>query len=120
MSGHRGYDHEGHQWSYVRINGHEFHIDPTYVIGDQDSLAYFMMTDTQRENEDDYSRTDFVICSHYSNDHPHPEYVADDETFREIWEGRFMEFDHEHHILTYSAYNDQGQWVAKTFDYSGW
>ncbi len=119
MSGHRGWDHAGHQWSYVKLHGHDFHIDPTYVIGDQDSLSYFMMTDAQRET-DDYGRSDFVICSHYSQEHPHPEYSADDDSFREIWEGRFMEFDHATRTLSYSAYNDEGELVAKTFDYTGW
>ena len=120
MSGHRGYDHEPHQWSYVKINGHDFHIDPTYVIGDQDSLSYFMMTDAQREYADSYSRDDFVICSHYSQDHPHPDHSAEDDTFREIWNGRFMEFDHKTRTLSYSAYNNDWQPVVGTFDYSGW
>ncbi len=31
-----------------------------------------------------------------------------------------MEFDHENHILTYSAFNEQNQLVAMTFDYTGW
>lgn len=120
MSGHRSYDHEGHQWSYVNINGHDFHIDPTYVIGDQDSLSYFMMTDAQREAADCYSKDDFVICSHYSQEHPHPDYAADDDSFREIWDGRLLGFDHETHTLSYSAYNDDWQPVEKTFDYTGW
>ena len=29
MSGNREYDSAGHQWSYVRINGNTYHIDPT-------------------------------------------------------------------------------------------
>ena len=120
MSGHRAYDHEGHQWSYVRINGHDFHIDPTYVIGDQDSLSYFMMTDAQREAEDGYSKDDFVLCSHYSQDHPHPEHMADDDSFREIWGGRFLAFDHETRTLRYSAYDEDWQPVEKTFDCTGW
>ena len=120
MSGHRSWDHEGHQWSYVRINGHDFHIDPTYVIGDQDSLAYFMMTDQQREDEDGYMRSDFVICSNYAQDHPHPAYAAVDDSFREIWRGRCLEFDREKNVLSYSAYNDEGQFVEMTFDYTGW
>jgi hypothetical protein len=120
MSGNRSYDRMGHQWSYVKINGHDFHIDPTYVIGGADPLAYFMMTDAQREAEDGYSKDDFVLCSHYSQDHPHPEHTADDDSFREIWGGRFLAFDHATRTLSYSAYNDEGELVAKTFDYTGW
>ena len=120
MRGHRSYDRAAHQWSYVKINGHNFHIDPTYVIGEQDSLSYFMMDDTQREAADGYQKDEFVICSSYAKDHPHPDYAADDDSFSAIWKGCFMEFDHENRILTYSAYNDQYQLVVMTFEYSGW
>lgn len=84
MSGRRSYDNELHQWSYVKINGHNFHIDPTYVIGDCDSLSYFMMTDDQREAADGYLRDKYTICSHYSRDNPHPDYTADDDSFSAI------------------------------------
>lgn len=120
MSGHRGYDGAPHQWSYVRINGHNFHIDPTYVIGDQDSLAYFMMTDEQREAADDYSRDNFVICSNYAQDHPHPDYTADDDSFRELWRGWFSSFDHASRTLSYSAWNADWELVEMDFDYAGW
>ena len=120
MSGHRGYDHEGHQWSYVRMGGHNFHIDPTYVIGSMDSLSYFMMDDAQREAEDGYSPDDFVICSNYAQDNPHPEYVADDDSFRELWGGNFLSFDHETRTIYYEKpVNDSG-WETFSFDYTGW
>ncbi len=120
MSGHRGWDNAGHQWSYVRINGHNFHIDPTYVIGDSDSLSYFMMTDEQREAEDGYSRSDFVICSHYSQEHPHPDYRADDDSFREIWGGTFEGFDHKTGTLFYCSYDEQFRLSKGNFNYTGW
>lgn len=41
-----GGDHDG---SYVRISGRNYHIGPTYVLSDMDSLSYFMMTDEQRQ-----------------------------------------------------------------------
>ena len=119
MSGHRSWDHEGHQWSYVKFHGHNFHIDPTYVIGDQDSLSYFMMTDEQRET-DGYPKNDFVICSHYSNDHPHPDYAADDDSFREIWRGRLAEFDRDTHVLRYTFYDESSAEQSASFDYTGW
>ena len=120
MSGRRSWDGALHQWSYVKINGHNFHIDPTYVVSDTDSLSYFMMTDEQREDADGYLRDDFTICSHYSRDNPHPDYAADDDSFREIWRGYFMELDHKTRTLSYSAYNEHDQLVAMTFDYTGW
>ena len=54
MSGNRAYDEAGHQWSFVRINGKNYHIDPTYALGTGGDLCYFMMTDAQREAEDCY------------------------------------------------------------------
>ena len=70
MAGIRATDGADHQWSYVRIHGHNFHIDPTYGVGNNDWLGYFMMTDRQRESVDSYPKKDFVICSPYSQDHP--------------------------------------------------
>ena len=120
MSGHRDYDHEGHQWSYVKMNGHNFHIDPTYVIGTMDSLSYFMMDDAQREAEDGYSPEDFVICSNYAQENPHPEYTADDDSFRELWGGYFLDFDHETHTIYYEKYDEISGTKIQSFDYTGW
>lgn len=117
MSGHRSYDGASHQWSYVKINGHNFHIDPTYVIGDPDSLSYFMMNDERRETADGYSPEDYTICSNYAQDHPHPDYVADDDSFRDIWEGRFVSFDHESRTLRYWQ---RSEWSTLSFNYAGW
>lgn len=119
MSGHRAYDGASHQWSYVKIHGHNFHIDPTYVIGSDDALAYFMMTDDQREAADDYLRDDYIICSNYAQDHPHPDCTADDDAFREIWDGRFIRFDHKTHTLYYEGW-DGDDYTTMTFDYTGW
>ncbi len=119
MSGHRSYDRASHQWSYVRIHGHSFHIDPTYVVGDHYSLSYLMMTDEQREAEDCYYRNEYVICSNYAQDHPHPDYSAEDDSFRAIWQGRYLGFDHETRTLYYEQF-DGDNWVTGSFDYSGW
>lgn len=119
MSGHRSYDGMLHQWSYVKINGRNFHIDPTYVIGSCDSLSYFMMDDDQREAEDGYCRDNFVICSNYAQDNPHPDYRADDDSFRAIWAGSFAGFDHETRTLYYESYGE-AESTMQCFDYTGW
>lgn len=120
MSGHRSYDNASHQWSYVKINGRNYHIDPTYGLGDGGRLSYFMMTDAQREAEDCYSRDDFVICSCYAQEYP-PEtaYVADDDSFRDIWGFYFSSFDHETKTLCYWEYSGRSPRTF-TFDYTGW
>ena len=121
MSGTRAYDLAGHQWSYVRINGKEYHIDPTYVLGTGGTLRYFMMTDEKREEEDSYDPSTFYAVSHYSQDHPHPAYVADDETFAPLWEYEFESFDHETHtVLCPAGQSEYGEWTYFRFDYAGY
>ncbi len=120
VSGHRSYDGASHQWSYVHINGHDFHIDPTYVIGSGDSLSYFMMTDGQREAADDYRKDDYIFCSNYAQDHPHPEYAADDDSFRSLWDGYFLGFDRETQTISYEKYDEDTGTKIRSFDYAGW
>ncbi len=116
MSGPRSYDHMGHQWTYVRMNGHNYHIDPTYVIGSH-SLEYFMMDDAQREYADEYKRENYNITSNYAQDHPHPDYLADDHTFWPLWDGEFIGFDHETKTLYYWVTDDYGKPVKMAFCY---
>ncbi len=121
MSGTRSLDHAGHQWSYVRIDGKEYHIDPTYVLGTGGALRYFMMTDAKREEEDFYDPATFYAVSHYSQDHPHPDYVADDETFAPLWAYDFESFDHAARtVLCPMEQSEYGEWSYFRFDYTGY
>ncbi len=120
MSAGRTPDRSPHQWSYVRINGSNFHIDPAYAIGDPGSLAYFMMTDARMEYEDSRSAEEFIICSDYAEDHPHRDYSAYDETFAPLWEGRFTDFDREEKEIRYEVWDGSESMVPVTFDYTGW
>ena len=109
-----------HEWSYVRINSRDYHIDPTFVISDKGSLAYFMMTDEQREATGS-GRDTWFITSNYSKDHPHPDYAADDDTFRPLWNQTFESFSHENRtILCIGAENDHGEYEQFEFDYTGY
>ena len=87
-----------HQWSYVRINGHDYHIDPTFAINNPGSLSYFMMTDEQRAATG-YVKKEHIITSNYAQDHPHPDYVADDDTFQPLWNTNFEAFFHDTHTI---------------------
>ena len=121
MSGERSYDHAGHQWSYVRLNGKEYHIDPTYVLGTGGALRYFLMTDAKRQEEDSYDPATFYAVSHYSRENSHPAYVADDETFAPLWEYDFESFDRETHtVLCPTEVGDYGEWSYFRFDYTGY
>ena len=112
-------DGEHHQWSYIRLNGKDYHIDPTWVLEMNGKLDYFMMTDAERYAQGGYSRERFRYVSSYTQDHPYPDYHADDETFAELWNGYFYSLDHENRTLYYEAEDASGDWTVKTFDYSG-
>lgn len=118
MSGWRSYDHERHQWTYVRMNSHNYHIDPTYVIAEP-SLRFFMMDDAQREAADDYHKENYTITSNYAQDHPHPAYAADDPVCSPLWSGTFLSLDREAKLLYYTEYDDSGEIVTRTFSYAG-
>ena len=109
---------DDHQWSYVRINGHNYHIDPTFVISDQGSLAYFMMTDEQREATG-YSKAGYIICSNYTQDYPHPDYTADDDTFRPIWSHSLEAFFPSEDKILCWQYSEGWEKIYMEFDYSG-
>ncbi len=109
-----------HQWSYVRINGQNYHIDPTYVISERDSLTYFMMTDEQRELTG-YKKSGFTITSNYAQDHPHPDYTADDAHFRPLWDTYFDTLSRETHTaLCAIGENEYEEWRYLEFDYAGY
>ena len=109
----------GHEWSYVRINSVNYHIDPTFAINNLSSLAYFMMTDEQREATG-YGKDGFVFISNYSQDHPHPDYTADDDTFRPLWERQLEAFSPEENILRCWQYTEGWEKDYLDFDYTGY
>lgn len=113
-----GHDHD---WAYVRINGKEYHIDPTWAVDTDGSLAYLMMDDAQREREG-YPKDQHIILCNYAEDHPHPDYVADDDTFSALWVGFDAAMDRAAKTLHYRYYdeNDDGALKEATFDYTGY
>ena len=120
MGGNCSIDGVGHDWGYVRINGQDYHVDPTYAIGDNSSLAYFMMTTQIREDRDCYPREKYALLSNYAVDHPHPEYSADDDRFSPLWDAFDTELDHASHTIKYKYANDYGETLDGVFDYSGY
>lgn len=112
-------DGVGHEWTYIDLNGHYYHIDPTFGLGDIVSLNYFLMTDEHRE-ENGFRAEDSQIVSQYEYYPPHRDYKADDETFSELWDGNIIKMDHSTQTLHYWKFDESGQEVEYTFDYSGW
>lgn len=119
MSGQREYDNLGHQWSLVRINGKNYHIDPTYALDSYDPLSYLMMTDDRREVMDSFPVSTFFAVSHYSKEHPHPDYAVTDDFFAPIWDYYFEALYPDEDILRCWRYSEGWEKEYFDFDYSG-
>ena len=113
-AGGNGNDGEGHAWSYVTINGKNYHVDPTFAMGKINSLSYFMMTDAQRENENGFKKEKNTIGCHYKEDHNGSKYDASDDFFAPLWGGTLTSWDHQKKIIYYEDINGN----PATFDYS--
>ncbi len=85
-----------------------------------DSLYYFMMTDEQRFRADSYDPSTYIVTSNYSQDYPHPDYVADDGTFSPIWNYTLETFDPKENKLICCREDDNGEMDTLEFDYSGY
>lgn len=106
---------ENHEWSYVRINGNHYHVDPTYVLSEPGNLEYFLMTDEKRA--DQFPPERWVIAGTYTQEHVHPEYTADDDSFRTLWDTSLDDFDHDAHMIYSWYYDDAGNPVQAAFPY---
>ncbi len=104
-----------HEWSYVRINGNEYHIDPTFALSDPGTLSYFMMTDEQREITG-YGKDDYTYASNYFDEHPYYGYAASDDTFSELWSYSLTEFLPDEDMLRCWHYGPG--WVTEYLDFS--
>ncbi len=112
-----GYSHagkDGHAWSYVTINGKNYHVDPTWVMGKPGDLSYLMMTDSKREQEGDFKKSEMSIGCHYKEDHNGDKYNADDDFFAPLWGGTLTSWDHKKNIIYYIDKDGN----EATFDYS--
>ncbi len=110
---------EDHQWSYVRINGKNYHIDPTFALDSGNSLAYFMMND-ERRADTGYPKEDYIITSCYTQFHDTPEYTADDDTFSELWDADCDAIDHAHKSLTLRCFDGDETPKTVQFSYQGY
>jgi transglutaminase-like putative cysteine protease len=108
-----------HEWSCARINGITYHVDPTYALDTWSSLAYFMMTDAQREATG-HGKDGFVFVSNYSQDHPHPDYTAADDTCAPLWERQLDAFFPQENVLRCWQYTAGWEKDYLDFDYTGY
>lgn len=106
-----------HEWSYVEINGKNYHIDPTFALSGQ-RLVYFLMDDQQREYTGCGPRKDFIVTSCYAQFNKVPDYKADDDTFSELWDDEYVSLDHEKQCLTVRPFVFGSDAVQEPYQYS--
>ena len=107
-----------HEWSIVKLGENYYHVDPTFALGSGGSLAYFMMNDEQRCYTGSYKTSEFQYVSIYSPEFP-LELPADDETFKDIWDGYISYFDPETDTIGYDIFRNGNVVDRGVFDYSG-
>ena len=105
----------GHQWSYVKINGNYYHIDPTFALDSNDSMAYFMMTDDQRLANDFEPTDGHVTIQRGAGEHV--ERIASDDTYSPLWTGYFIDLDHDNKKVIYLGFDENNDFSELEFDY---
>ena len=115
--GNREIDGEGHAWTYVTINGKNYHVDPTFVMESGNSLSYFMMTDEQRYREGGFKKEMNTVGCHYKSDRNGSEYTADDDFFAPLWGKYLTSFDPDKNLIYYvDMEGNQGVFDYSAFD----
>ena len=115
--GNRESDSEGHAWTYVTINGKNYHVDPTFVMESGNCLSYFMMTDEQRYREGGFKKEMNTVGCHYKNDRNGSEYTADDDFFAPLWGKYLTSFDPDKNLIYYvDMEGNQGVFDYSAFD----
>ena len=115
--GNREIDGEGHAWTYVTINGKNYHVDPTFVMESGNCLSYFMMTDEQRYREGGFKKEMNTVGCHYKSDRNGSEYTADDDFFAPLWGKYLTSFDPDKNLIYYvDMEGNQGVFDYSAFD----
>lgn len=104
-----------HEWSIIRLGDNYYHIDPTFGVEDKDFLGFFLMNDKQREETLFYGKKDYSYVAFYDPESV-PDYSANDDTFKVLWDYHLSSFDHETKKIECWKYAGDGQ-ESFTFDY---
>ena len=100
-------DRNGHQWSFARINGMDYHIDPTYGLSKPDKcngytrLGFFLMSDTARQKRGKFDPEYYNLNAIKGEMNDNSMYKATDERYAELWRGYLVDLDTENNIVYY-------------------
>ena len=115
MSSYSDIYQDTHQWSYVKINGNYYHIDPTFALDADDSMNYFMMTDAKRTETGFNPEGGHVTIQYGAGEHV--ERIASDDTYSPLWTGYFIDLDHDNKKVIYLGFDENNEFSELEFDY---
>ena len=96
---------EAHEWAFATLDGEYYHIDPTFVISDPETLQYFGMTDEQRHNEGgwDVNILNFGLANIFDD---RGIYKAESKRFEPLWDSVTYEVDYDLNTIDYYKLSD--------------
>lgn len=106
---------DSHEWSYVRIHGKSYHVDPTFALGTDSQMAYFMMTDEQRHET--YAYNDLFIAGVYGQEHQIQVEKAEDDTYRPWWDWYMTGLDPVKNVFSYYYFDESGNHLEAEYEY---
>ena len=59
------------------------------------------------------------LC-HEAQDYPHPDYTADDDTFRPLWDKGYVSLSRKNDVILCETESENGKWISFEFDYAGY
>jgi len=96
---------DAHEWSFVKLDGEYYHIDPTWAIDAADAYNYFGMTDEQRRVQGGW---DMSILNYGSANifDDRGVYKANSERFKDLWYSVTGSTDYDTNTISYYLEGD--------------
>lgn len=101
----------GHMWSFIRINGIDYHVDTTFGLhkpercNDNTRLDFFLMSDQQRESRGKYDSDYYIINRLKPELVDNSLYKATDDSYATLQNGYFVSLDTDNNIVYYYDYD---------------
>ena len=104
---------EAHEWAFATLDGEYYHIDPTWVMTDPETLKYFGMTDDKRAEEGgwDMKILNFGLANIFDD---RGEFKASSTRFSDVWDSVTYEVDQDTDTIHYYRESDASE---QTFKY---
>ena len=103
---------EAHEWAFATLDGEYYHIDPTWVITDPETLKYFGMTDDKRAEEGGW---DMKILNYGAANifDDRGEFAAESTRFSGFWDSVTYEVDYDSDTVHFYKLSDASEQVLK-------